>query len=136
MKFTASFVIFPKPALAEQLKETELADAPFATEPVLWNCDWIDRSPWTKSEVEEGVKIAFLHQLRVAYLSDQQARKLGIDSAPTTSQFDVFWQMHVFLGPDAILEEVIEAAAKNGQLSTQNDFLRTKIEFVQHRNSA
>lgn len=69
MKTQASFIVRPKPELGALVKGTEWDGTPCVTEPILWTCELIDRSPWSQGEVEDGIEAAFLFHLRADFLA-------------------------------------------------------------------
>lgn len=128
MMTQASFIIRPKSALGDLLKGSDLEETPFQTEPLLWTCDLADRSCWSRADVEAGIKEAFLHHLRVDFLSPDETGFLEIGGELTTAAFDRFWTIESFFAADQRLDDVVAAWARTGRFPVTNPFLRSRYE--------
>jgi hypothetical protein len=124
----ALFIIRPKPELRFATAGSDLEDTPFVEDAVLWTCEIVDRSCWSRQEIENGIKEAFLRQLKSDFLTHNEANSLGLSEALPSNEFDRFWTLESFFSTDQRLEDVLRVTPESKPF--QNAFLRARSQAM------
>jgi hypothetical protein len=88
----------------------------------------VDRSCWSRQEIEDGIKEAFLHQLKSDFLTHNEANSLGLSEGLPSNEFDRFWTLESFFSTDQRLEDVLRMTSESKPF--QNAFLRARSEAM------